>query len=136
MEEETLERERLKALNARRAAGLKRLGGRVVPGLPVDADAMELRTPIRRLDAAIDSMLVSLNGGSNPFFDLVCEKWSGLFPNLPARPGRFEDRCLYLFVRSPAVGFSVRPKLAAVRRALSALEGAPKRLEVRMEIRA
>ncbi len=136
MQEETLERERMKALNARRAAGARRLGERIVPGLPVDADAVELRTPIARLDSAIDAMLASMGCEKNPFFDAVCEKWDALFPDLPARPGRYEDRCLYLFVRSPAVNFAVRPKLPAVKRALARLEGAPRRFDVRLEIRA
>ena len=136
MQEEALERERMKALNARRAAGVKRLGERLVPGLPVDADAVELRTPVTRLDSAIDSALASLGSRRSPFFDAVREKWETLFPGLPARPGRFEDRCLYLFVRSAAVNFAVRPRLPSVKRALAKLDGAPKRLEVRLEIRA
>lgn len=136
MQEETLERERMKALNARRAAGVKRLGERIVPGLPVDADAMELRTPVARLDSAIDSMLASLGCEKNPFFDAVCEKWSTLFPDIPARPGRYEDRCLYLFVKSPAVNFAVRPKLPAIKRALAKVDDAPRRFDVRLEIRA
>jgi len=136
MQEETLERARMKALNARRAAGVKRLGERVVPGLPVDADAVEIRTPVTRLDSAIDAMIASMGSQRSPFFDAVCEKWDDLFPGLPARPGRFEDRCLYLFVRSAAINFAVRPRLPAVKRTLQKLEGAPKRLEVRLEIRA
>ena len=136
MQEETLERERMKALAERRAAGVKRLGGRIVPGLPVDADAMELRNPIPRLDSAIDAMLASLGCEKNPFFDAVCEKWDELFPDLPARPARYEDRCLYLRVRSPAVNFAVRPKIPAVKKALAKLEGAPRRFDVRLEIRA
>lgn len=136
MQVETLERERMKALAARRAAGVKRLGGRVIPGLPVDADAMELRNPIPRLDSAIDAMLASLGCERNPFFDAVCEKWDELFPDLPARPVRYEDRCLYLQVRSPAINFAVRPKIPSVKRALAKLEGAPRRFDVRLEIRA
>ena len=135
-EEETLERERRKALAARRAAGARRLAARTVPGLPVDADASELRNPVPRLDAAIDAMLESLRCERSPFFDAVCAGWDAMFPGLPARPGRYEDRCLYLFVRSPAVNFAVRPKLPAVKRALAKLAGAPKRFDVRLEIRA
>lgn len=136
MQEEELERSRMKALRARRAAGVKRLSARLIPGLPVDADAVELRNPVPRLDAAIDAMMAQLGCERNPFFDAVCEKWESLFPGLPARPGRYEDRCLYLFVPSAAVNFAVRPKLPAVKRELAKLEGAPKRLTVRLEIRA
>jgi len=136
MQDEELERSRMKALRARRAAGVKRLGARIIPGLPVDADAVELRNPVPRLDAAIDAMMAQLGCERNPFFDAVCEKWEAMFPGLPARPGRYEDRCLYLFVPSAAVNFEVRPKLAAVKRELAKLEGAPKRLSVRLEIRS
>ena len=131
-----LERARMKALNERRWRGVEKLRARTIPGLPVDADAMELRHPIPRLDSVLDGLLNKVECERDAFYDTVCEQWSTLFPELPARPGRYQEHCLYLYVRSAAVNFAVRPKLADVKRRLVSLEGAPKRFDVRLEIHA
>lgn len=81
--------------------------------------------------AALDSLLTS----RHPFIDSLADAWPSLFPGLPARPGRFEDGKIFLYVPNAPLLFSVRPKLNEIRRRLLALPDAPKKIELRLEIR-
>ena len=72
----------------------------------------------------------------NDFFDSLADNWKSLFPDLPARPGRYEDGKVFLYVRNAPTLFLMRGKLAAVKRRLSELPGAPARIELRLEVRA
>lgn len=82
------------------------------------------------IEAAAKEMLIV----HDTFFDSLADRWPKLFPGSPARPGRFEDGKIFLYVRSASVLFAFRPKLAAVRRRLAELPDAPKRLELALEI--
>ncbi len=84
--------------------------------------------------SAVDSALAELTRERNDFFDTLADRWRGLFPNLAARPGRYENGKMILYVKSAPALFSLRPKLAAVKRTLAALPGAPRRLDVILEI--
>lgn len=81
--------------------------------------------------AALDSLMVS----RHPFMDAVADSWPEMFPNLPARPGHFEDGKMFLYVPNAPVLFSLRPKLAEIRRRLMALPNVPKNFDVKLEIR-
>ena len=70
----------------------------------------------------------------NAFFDTLADNWKRLFPNSPAHPGRYEDGKIFLYVRSASALFLMRPRLPAVRRALAQLPGAPKKIDLRLEI--
>lgn len=85
--------------------------------------------------SAVDAALASLSAQHDDFFDSLADRWSGLFPGLPMRPGRYEDGVIYLYVPNAPTNFAVRPKLPLVKRTLAALPGAPKKLVVKMEIR-
>ncbi len=85
--------------------------------------------------AAVDAAARSLSVERNDFFDSLADRWPTLFPNSPARPGRYEDGRIILYVRSAPALFAFRPRLAAVKRTLATLPGAPKRLNVILEIR-
>lgn len=85
--------------------------------------------------SAVDAVAKDLAVERNDFFDSLADRWPALFPNCPARPGRYEDGKIILYVRSAPALFSFRPRLPAVKRALAALPGAPGRLVLILEIR-
>ena len=84
------------------------------------------------VDAAFSGLLVE----KNEFFDSLCDRWRGLFPSLPARPGRYENGTIFLYVRSAPLLFAMRPKLRPIAAALAKLPGAPARINLRLEIHA
>ena len=84
------------------------------------------------LDAALKDLLTERNG----FFDSLVDRWRVLFPKLPARPGRYEDGKIFVYVKNAPTLFLMRPKLRAIAATLAALPGAPKRVDLRLEIRA
>ena len=84
--------------------------------------------------SAVDAALKDLVTERNAFFDTLVERWTELFPGVPAVPGRYEGGLVFLYVRSAPLLFSLRPKLRAMERRLAALEGAPKRVSLRLEI--
>ena len=71
----------------------------------------------------------------SPFFDQVCERWPTLFPDSVAKPGRWQDGRLFLYVRTSGQLFGMRPKLTKIKKALATLPTAPKRFSVHLEIR-
>lgn len=85
--------------------------------------------------SAIDAVFKDLLTERNDFFDSLADRWPSLFPGLPIRPGRYENGTIYLYVRNAPTNFAMRAKLPAVKRTLAALPGAPKRLDVKLEIR-
>lgn len=72
----------------------------------------------------------------DPFIDSLADVWEEVFPGLPARPGRYEDGKIFLYVRNSATLFAMRPRLAAVKKRLAALPGAPAKIELRLEIKS
>ena len=85
--------------------------------------------------SAVDASFRDLTYIPDPFFDTLRDRWDDLFPSFPAKPGRREANRLFLYVKSAPQLFQVRPRLPAVKRTLAALQGAPRRLEVYLEIR-
>ena len=82
------------------------------------------------LDAAFKDLLTE----KNPFFDSLADRWRALFPDIPAKPGRYEDGKIYLYVKNAPTSFVVRPKLRTIARRLQELPGAPKTVSLRLEI--
>lgn len=121
--------------NAARRAHDAKGAWNFTPGLPVDGDAPETRRPSRAPKSVFEAALAAFRLDANPFYDVVCEAWPRLFPDLPARPLRWTDNRLILAVASAGQAFALRPKLSAVKRALAALPHAPKRFLVHVEIR-
>ncbi len=80
--------------------------------------------------AALDDMLST----RHPFIDSLADVWPSLFPGMPARPGRYEDGKIFLYVPNAPLLFSMRPKLTEIRRRLLALPNAPKKIDLRLEI--
>ena len=82
------------------------------------------------VDAALKDLLVE----KNEFFDLVADRWASLFPGLFAKPDRYEDGKIIIRVRSAPMLFAMRPKLRMIKAKLAELPGAPKRIDLRLEI--
>ena len=119
-------------------AARKRLADRVTPGLPVDGDPVETRVPAPTVGTLMDGILGDLLAEKSVFFDSVCAQWPTLFPDLPARPGRYQDGHLFLYVRTAGQLFALRPKLPKIKKALLPLRdadpNAPKRFTLHLEI--
>jgi len=119
-------------------AARKRLASRVTPDLPIDGDPIETRVPTPRVGTLMDGILDDLLAEKNAFFDAVCAQWKTLFPDLPARPGRYQDGHLFIYVRTSGQLFALRPKLPKVKRALLPLRdtdpNGPKRFTLHLEI--
>ncbi len=86
--------------------------------------------------AAVSAAFSELVTERSTFFDSLADLWPTLFPDCLARPGRFEDGRIFLYVRSASALYSMRPKLPNIRQALAKLPDAPKRIELRLEIHA
>lgn len=86
--------------------------------------------------SAVTAAFADLTTVHEPFFDSLADRWPNLFPNLPARPGRYDDGKIFLYVANAPTLYLMRPKLAAVRRTLAALPDAPKKIDLRLEIRS
>ncbi len=72
----------------------------------------------------------------NDFFDSLADNWKRLFPDQPARPGRYEDGKIFIYVKNAPTLFLMRPRLAMIKRRLAALPGAPRKIDLRLEAHA
>lgn len=95
----------------------------------------ESRGRFRSFSDAIQSAFMGIYREQNPFYSLIVDKWGELFPNIRARPSRFENNTLYLAVPNAATSFVIRPKLATMKRIIAALPGAPARFAIKLEVR-
>ncbi len=84
--------------------------------------------------AAVSSAFNELVTERSAFFDSLADAWPSLFPNCLARPGRYEDGKIFLYVRSASALYSMRPRLPKIRQTLAKLPDAPRRIELRLEI--
>ena len=90
------------------------------------------RTSASAFDAALKDLLTE----KSDFFDSLVDRWRVLFPDVPARPGRYEDGKIFVYVKNAPTSFVVRPKLRAIAARLAKLPGAPGRIDLRLEIHA
>ena len=88
------------------------------------------------LSSALDAAFKDLTAERGEFFESLADSWTRLFPSLPATPGRCEGGRIFVYVRSASAAFMVRPRLRAVAARLAQLPGAPKRIDLRLEIHA
>ncbi len=86
--------------------------------------------------SAIDAAFKELTTEHNEFFDSLVDEWKRVFPTLPARPGRYEDGNIVLYVRNPPTLYMMRMKLGMIRNKLAELPGAPKSINLKLEIRS
>ena len=127
---------RRRELERRNAAGLAALANRAVHGLPVDGDPPETRTPIPAVGSLMHKALAALDvRRDSGFAARAADAWDRLFPGLGARPSRMDGDMLFLAAGSSAALFMLRPRLPEIRRRLSELPGAPRGLQVKIEVR-
>lgn len=96
----------------------------------------EARGKHKTFSSALDAVFADLRTERNPFFDMLSEVWESEFSDIPARLGRYENGIIFLYVKSPAVNFMLRPKLRIVKKRFAALPGAPRKFDVKLEIKA
>ena len=111
-----------------------RLVAHATPGLPIDGDVVETRVPVPSMGSLMDNLLAGLLIEKSPFFDQVCEQWTTLFPDCVAKPGRWQDGKLFLYVRTSGQLFGLRSKLPKIKKTLTTLPTAPTRFTVHLEI--
>ena len=88
------------------------------------------RTSASAFDAALKDLLTE----KSDFFDSLVDRWRVLFPGVPARPGRYEDGKIFVYVKTAPTLFLLRPRLRQMAAKLAALPGAPKKVDLRLEI--
>lgn len=98
------------------------------------AVGLNLRGRHKTIDTAFDAALKDLLTERNDFFDSLVDRWRVLFPGLPARPGRYEDGKIFVYVNNAPTLFLMRPRLKKIAATLAALPGAPKKVDLRLEI--
>lgn len=118
----------------------ERLSKVVSPDLPIDGDNAEARRPMVQagsvLDAVIDGLNAEMHKEEAGFFDTVRESWPTMFPNLPMRPGRWQEGRIILYVANAGQSFAMRSRLPAIKKKLRELPNAPKKLTLIVEIHA
>ena len=97
---------------------------------PVDPDK---RGRHKTTASAFDAAFKDLTTEKNAFFDSLVDNWRAIFPDLPARPGRYEDGKIFVYVKNAPTAFLVRPKLRMIAAKLATLPGAPKKIDLRLE---
>ena len=90
------------------------------------------RTSALAFDAALKDLLTE----KSDFFDSLVDSWRVLFPDVPALPGRYEDGKIFVYVKTAPTLFLLRPRLRQMAAKLAALPGAPKKVDLRLEIHA
>ena len=99
-------------------------------GIPIDGDPVAIRRPVQQIGSLFDSVLESVKRDmykdEAKFFDTLREQWDAVFPNCPAKPGRWQEGKLVLYVTNAGQSFALRPKLPAMKKKILAIEGAPK----------
>jgi len=98
--------------------------------LPKDPDKRGLH---KTTASAFDAAFKDLTTEKNAFFDSLVDNWRMLFPGLPARPGRYEDGKIFVYVRNAPTAFLVRPQLKSIAARLATLPGAPAKIDLRLE---
>ena len=88
----------------------------------------------KTVSSAFDAAFKDLTTEKNAFFDSLADNWKALFPALPAKPGRYEDGKVFIYVKNAPTSFVVRPRLKAIAARLAQLPGAPKKIELRLEL--
>ncbi len=87
----------------------------------------------RTFASAVGASFAGMIVERNKFFDTLADSWRRMFPDQPARPGRYEDGKIFIYVKNAPTLFLMRPRLPMIRRRLAELPGAPKKIELRLE---
>ncbi len=113
---------------------------RVKPGIPIDADAPELRRAPVPLSALVEKVLKRRNISESPWMDALNRAWPTLVaPEVArdARPGKFADGILFVYVTSSVKLFELRrSRLRDIERAVRAFAGGDRVRQVRLMVNA
>ena len=88
----------------------------------------------KTFSSALNAALTDLMTEKNEFFDSLVDNWRCLFPDMPARPGRYEDGRIFIYVKNAPTSYVIRPKLRQIAAKLATLPGAPKKINLSLEI--
>ena len=98
------------------------------------AYGLDQRGRHKTVASAFDAALKDLLTEKNPFFDSLVDNWKSIYPDLPAKPGRYEDGNIFIYVKNAPTSFVVRPRLKSIAARLAQLPGAPKKIDLKLEI--
>ena len=96
----------------------------------------EKRGRHKTFGSAVGAVFSDMIVEKNEFFDSLVDNWRRVFPDQPARPGRYEDGKIFIYVKNAPTLFLMRPRLPMIKRRLAELPGAPKKIELRLEAHA
>jgi len=117
-----------------------KLFNNLIPGLPVDKDAPQLRTPVTPFSEIMESTLKRLNIQASPFLEDLQEKWETILPSALAkvtRPGKWENNILYVYVPNSTKLFELRrTSLHQIEEAVRAVAGDTPVRQVRLMVEA
>jgi len=110
----------------------------VIPGLPIDRDAPQLRPPVIPFSEIMEATLKKLDIHTSPFIDDLAENWASIVPPVIAkltRPGKWENNILYVYVPSSTHLFELRrTALHQIEEAVRALAGTTLVRQVRLMV--
>ena len=96
---------------------VSRLFGNVIPGLPIDRDAPQLRVPVTPFAQIIEQTLKRLDLKASPFLDSLAENWARILPPDIARdtrPAKLDKGILYVAVSTHTQLFELRRTAHAI----------------------
>ncbi len=136
----TAARHELTESDKRHNRGVRRLFNNVIPGLPIDHDPPETRQPPEPIAAAVEKVLTRLKINESPWFNRLIAAWPKLAPPevaKVARPGKWENNTLYIFVDSSPHLFEIRrAHLKNIEMAVKTLPGGDRVRQVRLLVNA
>ncbi len=94
-----------------RNLNVKRLFNNIIPGLPIDADAPELRQEPQSMTALVEGVMQRLDIKEHGWLHALKEAWPAIVaPDIAAQttPGKFENNILFVCVASSMVLFELR----------------------------
>lgn len=136
----TAARRQLTQRDIDRNRGVTALFNRVIPGLPIDADPPETRRDPEPFSSLIEKTLKRLNITESPWLEELTQAWPRLVPPevaRVARPGKWDEGILYVFVSSSLHLFEIRrTQLKRVEQAVRAFAGDERVKQVRLMVNA
>lgn len=95
----------------RHNCGVRKLFNNIIPGLPIDHDPPETRQDPETLAGAVEKILSRLKINETPWLNSLSQAWPDLVPPevaKVARPGKWENNTLYIYVDSSPHLFEIR----------------------------
>ncbi|MDD2455018.1 MAG: DUF721 domain-containing protein [Kiritimatiellae bacterium] len=133
-------RRELTERDKRHNSGVRRLFNNVMPGLPIDHDPPETRQEPEPMAAAVEKILARLKINGNPWLSRLTAAWANLVPPevaKVARPGKWENNTLYIYVDSSPHLFEIRrAHLKNIEKTVKGFDGGNRVRHVRLLVNA